>query len=66
MSMKAHAYLAVSAAIFAVVALAHLARMILGWPVIVGPIEIPVWLSVFGVLGPGLLSAWGFMESRKP
>jgi hypothetical protein len=64
-NMKTKLYLVLSASLFAVVALGHLARMILAWPVTLGPIGIPLWLSVFGVLGPGLLSAWGFTQARK-
>lgn len=63
--MKTKAYFVVSATIFTWVALGHLARMILAWPVILGPFVIPLWLSVFGVLGPGILAAWGFSRARQ-
>lgn len=63
--MKTKWYLVLSAGIFALVAAAHLIRLFLGWPVLIGPFEIPLWLSVFGVLGPGLLSSWGFAQARR-
>jgi hypothetical protein len=64
--MKTKAYLVVTACIFAGVALGHLVRMVLGWPIALGPIGIPMWLSVLGVLGPGLLALWGFIQARRP
>lgn len=63
--MKTRAYLVLSAGIFAAVASAHLVRLAMGWSLCVGPFRIPLFLSVFGVLGPGLLSAWGFAQARK-
>jgi len=64
--MKTQIYLALSASIFAAVALGHLVRLIFAWPAVIGPFEIPLWLSFFGVLAPGILSAWGFTQVRRP
>ena len=64
--MKSQIYLALSASIFVAVALGHLVRLIFDWPVTIGPFEIPMWLSFFGVLAPGILSAWGFSQVRRP
>jgi hypothetical protein len=46
---------AVASAIFAVVALAHLLRIVVGWPVIVGGWAVPMWVSWIGfVVAAGL------------
>ena len=63
--MKTKAYLFLSACIFAAVALAHLLRLAFRWPAVLGPIDIPLWPSIFGVLVPGFLSCWGFSAARK-
>ena len=63
--MKAKAYLRVTAALFAVVAMGHAARAMLQLPVRAGGLDIPVWLSWLGMAGAGILSAWGFSAARK-
>jgi hypothetical protein len=42
--------------IFALVAIAHLLRLIFGVPVMVAGWPIPSWISVFGFVVPGALS----------
>jgi hypothetical protein len=46
----------VAGAIFAVVALAHLLRIVMGWPVVIGGWDVPMWVSWVGLLGAGGLS----------
>jgi hypothetical protein len=48
----------------ALVAVAHLARLALALPVVVGGVAVPVWLSALGVLGPGALALWLWREQR--
>jgi hypothetical protein len=54
----------VTAALFLVVAVAHLMRIILGWQVEVGGWSIPFWVSWLGVLVAGALSYFGFTQRR--
>ena len=55
-------YAAVSAAIFAVVAIAHLIRILRSWTVRIGPYAVPMSLSWIGLAIAALLSIWGFMQ----
>lgn len=62
--MTRQRYLLLSATIFSLVSLAHLLRIILDWPARVGPIDLPVWLSWFGFIVPGVIAIWGFRLAR--
>jgi hypothetical protein len=55
-------YAAVSALIFAVVALAHLVRVIKGWAVQIGPFSVSLAASWIGFVVAALLAIWGFMQ----
>jgi hypothetical protein len=46
------------------IAAAHLLRLGLGVPVLVGDVAIPLWVSALGVLGPGALAVWLWREQR--
>jgi len=50
--------------VFTLVAIAHLARLLTGTEVLVGGIVLPQWVSVFGVVVPGLIAVLLFRESR--
>src|SRR5262249_47692669 len=43
----------VTGVIFAVVALAHLLRIVMGWPVVVGDWAVPMWVSWVGFVVAG-------------
>lgn len=58
-------YLTLSAAIFAVVALAHLTRAIAAWTIVIGPWTVPVALSWIGAIAAAGLSVWAFLLVRK-
>jgi hypothetical protein len=45
--------------IFAVVALFHLVRIYMGWPVIIGDWSVPMWLSWIGLIIAGGLAFFG-------
>jgi hypothetical protein len=47
------------------VALLHLLRLVFQVPVTVGSTEIPMWASVFAVVGPGALAVWLWREQKK-
>ena len=46
----------VAGAIFAVVAAVHLLRVYMGWPVVIGNWDVPMWLSWIGLIVAGGLS----------
>jgi uncharacterized membrane protein len=58
-----NAYTAVSALIFAVVAIAHLIRIVRGWTVLIGPHAVPMSVSWIGLVLAALLAIWGFMQA---
>ncbi len=58
--MSARAYLFISATIFALVGVMHLARVILDLPVVVGGKSFPPGLSWGGLVAATVLSIWGF------
>ncbi len=55
-------YAVVSAVIFALVAVAHLVRLIKGWAVQIGPYSVPMSLSWVGLVVAALIAVWGFMQ----
>ena len=57
-----NAYAAVSALIFAVVAIMHVFRVINRWPVVIGPYNISMNASWAALVVGALLSIWGFMQ----
>jgi len=50
--------------LLALVGLLHLARVILNMQVIVGSLEIPLWVSIVGFIVPSLLSIGLWRESK--
>jgi len=46
------------------VALAHLVRLTLNIPVLVGNHIVPNWASVFAVIGPAALAVWLWREQN--
>lgn len=55
----------ISAILFAIVALAHLVRIVQGWEILVDDVSIPVWVSVVGVVVPGGLAIMLYRESKR-
>jgi uncharacterized membrane protein YhaH (DUF805 family) len=62
--MNRNTYLTVTAALFLVMAVAHLLRIILGWHVEIGGLSIPLWVSWLAVLVAGALAYIGFRQHR--
>ncbi len=61
-------YLAVSGFIFLLVSIFHWFRLAHGWPIVVGPRVVPMWLSVIGgpvSLAYTLWAAWLLFSSRR-
>jgi len=53
-------YIAISGSIFAIVAFAHLLRIIDGWEVIVNGQAVPMTISYMAIVATGLLAVWAF------
>ena len=61
--MKPAAFLAT--VFLALIALLHVVRLLYQVPVIAGSTEIPMWPSVFAVVGPAALAIWLWREQRQ-
>ena len=61
--MKPFTSLAV--AVFAIVALLHLLRVLLGWNVVIGGLMVPVWASVVAGILAAVLAAMVAREARR-
>jgi hypothetical protein len=57
-------YELVSGTAFAIVSLAQLTRVVMGWPVQIDLFTVPVWISVVAFLGTGGLAIWAFRGAR--
>jgi hypothetical protein len=55
-------YAIVSALIFAVVALAHLVRLLNRWPVVIGPYQVPMNVSWVALVVSAVIAIWGFVS----
>lgn len=58
-------YVVVSGAVFGVVAALQAVRALSQWPVLVGTIEIPVWVSWLAMVVAGSLCAWAFRSRGR-
>jgi hypothetical protein len=52
--------LLVSGIIFAIIALVHILRLIIGWPVTFNGQEVPLWSSIVSIVITGGLAVWNF------
>jgi hypothetical protein len=57
-------YELVSGTAFAIVSLAQLTRVVMGWPVQIDLFTVPVWVSGVAFLGTGALAIWAFRVAR--
>ena len=58
-------YLTISAVLFGLVALAHLARAIAQWPLVIGTWSVPMALSWIAAIVTASLSVWAFSLVRR-
>lgn len=58
-------FTAIAAAVFAIISLMHLLRIILCWEVTVNSVVIPQWLSIIGFIIAGGLSFMLWKEGRR-
>jgi len=63
--MKTRDFVIVSTVIFALVAVMHLIRLALGWPVVLGMTSVPLWASLLVVLISASLAIWGLTLVRR-
>jgi hypothetical protein len=63
--MNTKDYLIVSTIIFAVVAVMHLLRLVLGWSVVLGMTSVPFWVSLLAVLVFASLAIWGLSLMKR-
>ncbi len=57
-------YLIISGAIFAIIGVLHLLRILFQWPAIVGIWSVPLFVSVLAVIVAVILTFWAFRLSR--
>jgi hypothetical protein len=58
-------YAVVSASIFALVALAHLVRLLEQWPVVIGPDQVSMNISWIAFVVSALIAIWGYVTLRR-
>jgi len=63
--MKIQPYLVITAVIFVFVAVVHLLRLLYQWPVQMGTVIIPMWVSCAGLVVASVLFVWAFLLLRK-
>jgi hypothetical protein len=61
----AKSYIAISAIIFAVVAIGHLVRIVQGWQVQLGDLGVVMSVSWAALVVSAALAAWGAMLLRR-
>ena len=61
--MDQRTYNIVTAALFLIMAVLHLLRVILGWPARIGGLDIPLWASWLALVVAGALAYFGFRLS---
>lgn len=54
----------IAAVVFAIVALAHLLRLVYGWEITIAGWVVPMWVSVLGLIVTGGLSALVWREAH--
>jgi hypothetical protein len=54
------AYIQITGVIFAVVTLAHVLRLVAGWPIQVADWAVPMWISWVAIVAAAALCAWAF------
>ena len=63
--MSEKTFAAIAAAIFGLVALMHLLRLVMGWSIVIEAWTVPMWLSWVGLVVAGALSYFGARFARR-
>ncbi|MCE0482902.1 MAG: hypothetical protein LV479_01535 [Methylacidiphilales bacterium] len=62
--MKMRPFVIVSTLVFVLVALVHVVRLVQGWPVELGTMNIPLWVSGLAILVAAAGAVWGLVLLR--
>lgn len=57
-------FTSIAIALFAVIGLMHLLRVVLGWPMNVAGADIPMWPSIIAVVVSGLMAVMLWKENK--
>jgi hypothetical protein len=63
--MTREAFCIVAGVIFAVVALLHLLRIYMDWPVVIADWSVPMWVSWIALVVAGILAIWGLAFAAR-
>jgi hypothetical protein len=63
--MTARNFCILAAVIFAIIAILQLVRALIGWPVTVGNITVPIWLSWIAAIVAAGLAWFGYQASSR-
>ncbi len=63
--MRRETFCIVAGVIFAVVALLHLLRLYMDWPVVIGDWSAPMWVSWIALVVAGILAIWGLAFAAR-
>jgi hypothetical protein len=63
--MSVKTFCTTAAVIFAVIALLHLARVVLGWPAMIAGWSVPMWVSWLGLVVAAVLSYFGWRAAAR-
>ena len=58
-------YIAISAIIFALVAIGHIVRLVQGWDVQIGGMGIAMYVSWIALIVSAVLAVWGALVLRR-
>ena len=63
--MNQKTYNGITAALFLIIALLHLLRIVFGWPAEIGGVGIPMWASWLALVVTGALAYVGFRQNLR-
>ena len=63
--MSEKTFCTIAAVIFILVALVHLARIVMGWPAMIGAWSVPMWVSWLGLVVAAVLAYFGFRLAKE-
>jgi hypothetical protein len=63
--MDRKTFFIVAGIIFGLVALVHLARIYMDWPVVIGDWSVPIWVSWIGLVVAGGLAIFGLRLAAR-
>lgn len=63
--MNTRTYLRTTGAVFLIIEVLHLARLLYGWEAVIGGFRVPLWWSVVAVIVAGTLAYQAFRLDRE-